>query len=94
VACHSAEAWEGAQTMSKPFNNLAEALHRTRGWKWFATTDLTGAEGWTEPKESLSFSIVRCAPRKRRLTWVTRLTVFLLITASAGWLLNFIKHSL
>lgn len=39
--------------MSEPFNNLAEALHRTRGWKWFATTDLTGAEGWTEPKETL-----------------------------------------
>lgn len=39
--------------MSEPFNNLAEALHRTRGWKWFATTDLTGAGGWTEPKETL-----------------------------------------
>ena len=43
---------------------------------------------------SLAFSIIRCAPRKRRLSWATRLTVFLLITASAGWLLNFIKHSL
>jgi len=46
---------------------------------------------------TLSSTLTRCAPRKRRvtaLTWVTRLTVFLAATALTGWLLNIIKHNL
>lgn len=34
------------------------------------------------------------APRKRRRTWVTRLTVFLTASAVCGWLLTLIKHTL
>jgi hypothetical protein len=45
----------------------------------------------------LAPTLIRCAPRKRRLTrltWLTRLTVFFTASAAGGWLLTLIKHAL
>lgn len=41
----------------------------------------------------LAFAVTRCAPRKRRMSWVTRLTVFFSASAACGWLLALIKHT-
>lgn len=41
---------------------------------------------------TLAFSVTRCARRRSKaVTWLTRVTVFLGASASAGWLLNFFK---
>jgi hypothetical protein len=43
---------------------------------------------------TLASTLIRCAPRRRRVTWVTwvtRLTVFLTASAVCGWALTLIK---
>lgn len=42
----------------------------------------------------LAPTLICYAPRRRRMSWVTRLALFLTSSALTGWLLTLIKHGL